>query len=101
MNGVLRSRAVPKGMPQRSGVRRLAIAVEDHPLEYIDFEGTIPQGQYGAGTVRIWDTGTYTLERAEPDELKFVLHGTRLKGSFVLLRMKNQPKNWILLRPKT
>jgi len=101
MNGVLRSRAVPKGMPQRSGVRRLAIAVEDHPLEYIDFEGTIPQGQYGAGTVRIWDTGTDTLERAEPDELKFVLHGTRLKGSFVLLRMKNQPKNWILLRPKT
>ena len=51
--------------------------------------------------MRIWDTGTDTLERAEPDELKFVLHGTRLKGSFVLLRMKNQPKNWILLRPKT
>ena len=101
MNGVLRSWAVPKGLPQRSGVRRLAIEVEDHPLEYIDFEGIIPQGQYGAGTVRIWDTGTYTLEKAEPDELKFVLHGTKLEGLFMLLRMKDQPQNWILLRPKT
>ena len=101
MNGVLRSWAVPKGAPQRPGVRRLAIEVEDHPLAYIDFEGTIPQGQYGAGTVHIWDTGTYTLEKAEPDELKFVLHGTKLKGSFVLLRMKDRPKNWILLRPKS
>jgi len=101
MNGVLRSWAVPKGMPQRPGVRRLAIQVEDHPLAYIDFEGTIPQGQYGAGTIRIWDTGTYTLEKAEPDELKFVLHGAKLEGPFVLLRMKNQPDNWILLKPKT
>jgi bifunctional non-homologous end joining protein LigD len=101
MNGVLRSWAVPKGMPQRPGVRRLAIQVEDHPLAYIDFEGTIPQGQYGAGTVRIWDSGTYTLEKAEPDELKFVLHGAKLKGAFVLVRMKKQPDNWMLLRPKT
>src|SRR5262245_41210323 len=101
MNGVLRSWAVPKGLPQRSGVRRFDIAGEDRPLEYIDFGGTIPHGQYGAGTVRIWDAGTYTLEKTEPDELKFVLHGTKLKGSFVLVRMKNQPKNWILLRPKT
>lgn len=100
MNGALRSWAVPKGMPQRPGVRRLAIEVEDHPLAYIDFEGTIPQGQYGAGTVSIWDKGAYTLEKAEPDELKFVLHGTKLKGAFVLLRMKNQPKNWMLLKAK-
>ncbi|MGE0820793.1 MAG: DNA polymerase ligase N-terminal domain-containing protein [Candidatus Binatia bacterium] len=101
MNGVLRSWAVPKGLPQRSGVRRLAIEVEDHPLEYIDFEGTIPQGQYGAGTVRIWDAGTYTLEKAEPDEVKFVLHGTKLKGAFVFVRMEKQPKNWMLLRPQS
>ncbi|MGE0825247.1 MAG: DNA polymerase ligase N-terminal domain-containing protein [Candidatus Binatia bacterium] len=80
---------------------RLAIEVEDHPLEYLDFEGTIPRGQYGAGTVEIWDTGTYTLEKAEPDELKFTLHGTKLKGAFVFVRMEKQPKNWMLLRPQT
>ena len=101
MNGALRSWAVPKGMPLRSGVRRLAIEVEDHPLAYIDFEGTIPQGQYGAGTVSVWDKGTYTLEKAEQDELKFVLLGTKLKGAFVLLRMKKQPKNWMLLKVKS
>ncbi|MGE0825250.1 MAG: DNA polymerase ligase N-terminal domain-containing protein [Candidatus Binatia bacterium] len=101
MNGVLRSWAIPKGRSQRPGVRRLAIEVEDHPLEYINCDGAIPKGQCGAGRVQSWDTGTYTLEKAEPDEVKVVLHGTKLNGAFVFGRMKKQPKNWMLLRPKT
>jgi DNA ligase D-like protein (predicted 3'-phosphoesterase) len=100
-DGVLRSWAVPKGPPQTAGVRRLAVQVEDHPLEYIDFAGTIPAGQYGAGRVRIWDTGTYTLEKAEPNELRFVLHGKKLHGSFALIRMENRPQDWLFLKLKT
>ncbi len=80
MDGVLRSWSVPKGPPEEAGIRRLAVAVEDHPLSYIDFEGTIPLGQYGAGTVHIWDSGTYVLEMRRPDELRFVLRGKRLEG---------------------
>jgi DNA ligase D-like protein (predicted 3'-phosphoesterase) len=101
VNGILRSWAVPKGPPQKSGVRRLAVQVEDHPLEYIDFEGTIPVGQYGAGPVRIWDSGTYTLEKSEPNELRFVLHGRKLQGPFALIRMENRPQDWLLLKLKT
>jgi len=101
MNGVLRSWAVPKEPSQKLGVRRLAVQVEDHPLEYIDFEGTISEGQYGAGTVRIWDWGTYTLEKAEPNELLFVLHGKKLQGPFALVRMENRAQDWLLLKRKT
>jgi bifunctional non-homologous end joining protein LigD len=75
MDGVLRSWAVPKGPPIEAGERRLAVAVEDHALSYIDFQGVIPEGQYGAGTVSIWDHGNYTLQKRTPDELVFVLHG--------------------------
>ena len=97
---VLRSWALPKGPPPQPGERRLAIQVEDHPVEYLDFEGTIPEGQYGAGTVRIWDTGTYTLEAAEPDELKFVLHGEKVQGTYALVRMGHRPKDWLLIKLK-
>ena len=100
LNGVLASWAVPKGPPLRTGVRRLAVRVEDHPVDYIDFEGTIPEGQYGAGMVRIWDRGTYTLLKADADELKFVLHGDKLRGPYALIRLENRPKDWLLLKLK-
>ena len=100
MNGVLASWAVPKGPPLRTGVRRLAVRVEDHPVDYIDFEGTMPEGQYGAGIVRIWDRGTYTLLKADADELKFVLHGNKLSGPYALIRLEKRPKDWLLLKLK-
>ncbi len=98
MDGVLRSWAVPKGPPEGVGERRLAVQVEDHPLSYGDFEGAIPEGQYGAGTVSIWDRGTYTLEKRTAGELRFVLHGERLRGPFALIRMHGRPRDWLLIR---
>src|SRR3990172_6045233 len=77
MDGVLKSWAVPKGVPEETGIKRLAIAVEDHQLDYIDFEGIIPEGQYGAGTVEIWDNGEYELESREKNKLVFILHGKK------------------------
>jgi bifunctional non-homologous end joining protein LigD len=98
LGGMLRSWAVPKGPPLQSGERRLAVEVEDHPVDYLGFEGTIPPGQYGAGTVRIWDRGTFKLEALNPDELKFVLHGQKLHGPYALVRMAHRPKDWLLLK---
>jgi DNA ligase D-like protein (predicted 3'-phosphoesterase) len=100
MNGVLRSWAVPKEPSQRVGVRRLAVQVEDHPIDYMNFEGTIPEGQYGAGTVRIWDRGTYQLEKSGHDELKFALQGQKLHGSYALVRMEKRPQDWLLIKLK-
>ncbi len=98
MDGTLRSWAVPKGAPERVGDRRLAVQVEDHPLEYISFTGVIPEGQYGAGTVAIWDQGTYTLETRTDDELTFVLHGQRLHGPYALIRMGRRPSDWLFIK---
>jgi bifunctional non-homologous end joining protein LigD len=100
MDGVLRSWAVPKGPPEKPGVRHLAVQVEDHPLEYIDFKGTIPEGQYGAGTVKIWDHGTYVLESSKPDKLVFSLNGTKLSGNYVLVRMQKKRKDWLFIKMK-
>lgn len=100
MDGVLRSWAVPKGPPQKPGVRHLAVQVEDHPVDYIDFEGIIPEGQYGAGTVQIWDRGTYHLEESEPSKLKFTLHGIKLRGHYALVRMEKNPQDWLLIKLK-
>ncbi len=98
MGGVLRSWAVPKGPPLESGIRRLAVQVEDHPLDYIDFAGGIPQGEYGAGSVEIWDKGEFDLEKETSDRLEFSLRGKKLLGSYVLLRTDD--KNWLFIRRK-
>jgi DNA ligase D-like protein (predicted 3'-phosphoesterase) len=99
MDSVLKSWAVPKEPPTQSGIRRLAVQVEDHELSYIDFEGTIPQGDYGAGTVEIWDKGTYTLKNRTDKIIEFTLDGSRLKGSYALINFKDN--NWLLIKKKT
>ncbi len=98
MDGVLKSWAVPKGVPLETGVRRLAVQTEDHPVEYVDFSGAIPEGEYGAGTVAIWDRGTFTLDKREPKEISFTLKGKKLSGGYVLVNTNS--KNWILLKRK-
>lgn len=115
VDGVLKSWAVPKGPSLDPAVKRLAVQVEDHPLGYASFEGTIPQGEYGGGTVTIWDHGTYESlmgEKAEPrtaseaieaGRIEFVMHGKRLKGRFALVRMRTQAKGkpqWLLMKLK-
>lgn len=106
--GVLKSWAVPKGPSMNPKDKRLAVQVEDHPLAYANFEGTIPEGNYGAGTVEIWDSGTYTYiekyrsveEAIEHGILEFKLHGQKLKGLFTLVRtdMDGKEKNWLLMK---
>lgn len=111
VNGVLKSWAVPKGPSLNPADKRLAIQTEDHPLEYRTFEGTIPAGHYGAGEVGIWDSGTFeadgqmgAAEQIERGELKFVLHGKKLNGSFVLVRIRGRrngdkgKKEWLLIK---
>jgi DNA ligase D-like protein (predicted 3'-phosphoesterase) len=98
MNGVLASWAVPKGPPEEPGERRLAVQVEDHPLDYINFIGIIPEGQYGAGTVEIWDKGKYTLEKRLPEQIEFSLEGKKLAGDYVLIHTNG--KNWLFLKRK-
>jgi DNA ligase D-like protein (predicted 3'-phosphoesterase) len=98
MDGVLKSWAVPKEPPTRHGIKRLAVQVEDHDLGYIDFEGTIPEGMYGAGTVEIWDRGTYTLKSRKENMIEFTLHGDKLKGDYVLLRFRDN--NWLFFKKK-
>lgn len=99
MDNVLKSWAVPKEPPSQPGVRRLAVQVEDHALDYMDFEGTIPEGEYGAGTVEIWDKGTYTLKDRTDKIIEFTLNGQRLKGNYALVHFKEN--NWLLIRKKT
>jgi len=90
MDGTLKSWAVPKGVPTELGVKHAAFAVEDHPLSYMKFEGTIPKGQYGGGTVMVWDIGTYELLEGSFDEgsLKLILHGKKLKGEWHMFRIR-------------
>lgn len=99
MDGVLKSWAVPKEPPIDKGVRRLAVQVEDHPLDYANFAGTIPEGEYGAGTVEIWDKGTYLSVDKKPNKIIFEIKGERLKGTYCLLRFK-EDKNWLFFRTK-
>lgn len=115
MDGVLKSWAVPKGPSLNPEDKRLAMMVEDHPYDYKDFEGNIPEGNYGAGQVEIWDSGTYEpldetsklsdenelLKELKSGSLKFTLHGKKLKGEFALIKMKNAENNaWLLIKHK-
>lgn len=100
MNGVLKSWAVPKAPSKRPNLRRLAIRVEDHDLDYIDFEGEIEEGSYGAGKVRIWDKGTYDIESRKGSKIVFRLHGKRLEGRYTLLKMGWGKDQWILFKTK-
>ncbi len=100
---VLKSWAVPKGPSLNPADKRLAMAVEDHPLDYASFEGVIPKGEYGGGTVMVWDYGTYRPESEESvsaalkkGEFKFTLDGKKLKGSWALVRMRD--RNWLLIK---
>jgi bifunctional non-homologous end joining protein LigD len=107
-NGTLMSWAVPKGPSENPDDKRLAVHVEDHPLDYGSFEGSIPKGQYGGGTVMLWDTGTWTPHEDDVDaamkkgKLGFTLHGKRLQGNWALVRLrKRSPKdkdNWLLIK---
>ncbi len=94
--GVLVSWALPKGLPMDPDTNHLAVHVEDHPLDYGKFEGTIPKGEYGAGRVTIWDRGTYDIEKWRTDEVMVVLHGTRATGRYVLFATGD--KNWMIHR---
>jgi bifunctional non-homologous end joining protein LigD len=95
--GTLKSWAVPKGVPLKPGIKRLAVATEDHPLDYASFEGVISKGEYGAGVVKIWDKGTYTPQKITNEELVIKLNGRRLRGCYVLIRMKDG-KDWLLFK---
>src|SRR5438094_9301700 len=102
-NGALASWAVPKGVPLEPGQQHLAVHVEDHPLEYASFEGEIPKGNYGAGTVEIWDRGTYELVEEKKDGgLTVRLHGERLDGTWALVpaKLDGDPKNWLIIRKR-
>jgi bifunctional non-homologous end joining protein LigD len=111
VNGVLTSWAVPKGPSMNPADKRLAVMTEDHPLEYADFEGIIPEGQYGAGTVMVWDNGWYELggdvsaaRQLARGKLDVALHGRKLRGGFTLIRTTNrssgrsQARNWLLIK---
>ena len=106
MEGVLKSWAVPKGLPWIKGEKHLAVEVEDHPVDYADFEGTIPKGQYGGGTVMVWDRGTYEVEGGEPVKAlrsgRLTLHmdGEKARGEWTLIRFrgKESKPQWLLLK---
>jgi DNA ligase D-like protein (predicted 3'-phosphoesterase) len=112
VDDVLKSWAVPKGPSNDPSQKRLAVPTEDHPMEYADFEGVIPEGEYGAGTVMVWDTGTYETipdeegedplpptESFERGQMKIRLHGKKMKGDWVIVNMKGKDE-WLLIKKK-
>lgn len=111
IGGVLKSWAIPKGPSLDPAVKRLAVEVEDHDVEYADFEGVIEEGHYGAGPVLVWDTGWFELvgegragvtasAMLKAGKLGFCLHGRRLQGRFTLVRMKGRPRQWLLVKQR-
>jgi DNA ligase D-like protein (predicted 3'-phosphoesterase) len=101
MDGVLKSWAVPKEPPKKAGIKRLAFQVEDHDLDYAEFEGEIPEDEYGAGTVEIWDKGEYDLLESHENRFKFKLLGKKLKGIYVLFKFPKAGANaWLFFKTK-
>lgn len=100
MNGVLKSWALPKKPPRTKNLKRLAVQVADHPYSYIGFEGAIPDGQYGAGTVKIWDKGSYELIEKTDEKIVADLNGTILNGRYMLIKAKlgGKENNWLFFR---
>lgn len=105
MDGALKSWAVPKVPARKRGIKRLAIRVEDHKLGYEKFEGTIPEGQYGQGAVKIWDKGRYTPLEVKRNKIIFDIHGRKLKGTYCLVKFKprsekakDSGKNWLFFK---
>lgn len=100
--GVLKSWAVPKKPSKDPNTKRLAVQVNDHNLDYADFEGEIPEGQYGAGKVEIWDSGTYELLEKSKNKYIIDIHGDKLKGTYNLIRtkFKGKKKNWLFFKKK-
>ena len=102
-NGVLKSWAVPKEPPRSKGIKRLAVRVKDHELGYARFQGTIPEGQYGAGEVEIWDDGYYRPISIKKDSITVDIHGDKLKGAYCLVKLKprtekDKDKNWLFFK---
>jgi DNA ligase D-like protein (predicted 3'-phosphoesterase) len=100
LDGVLKSWAIPKEPPSEAGIKRLAVQVEDHDLNYIGFEGMIPKGEYGAGKVEVWDKGTFKLKYRTQDKIMLTLDGSKLTGDYTLLRFKKN-ENWLFFKNKT
>ena len=105
IGGVLKSWAVPKGVSMNPQEKRLAVAVPDHSVGYIDFEGTLAEGSYGAGRVAIWDKGEFEMvgdasAQLEKGKLIFTFYGAKLKGEFTILKMWNQEKNWLIIKSR-
>jgi DNA ligase D-like protein (predicted 3'-phosphoesterase) len=94
-DGVLKSWAVPKGVPIEPKVKRLCIPTEDHPVEYADFEGEIPEGNYGAGTVKVWDRGTFQEKVWRSDKIETIFNGKKLKGTYVMIKTK---MGWLIFK---
>ncbi|MDE1843959.1 MAG: 3'-phosphoesterase [Thaumarchaeota archaeon] len=100
INNSLKSWALPKEPPQKIGEKRLAISVDDHPVEYALFEGQIPEGNYGAGQVKIWDKGTFEVIENNDKKIVVNIHGTRLKGKYCLVHFEPEEKNWLFFKMK-
>lgn len=103
IDNVLKSWAIPKSPPLKEGIKRLAVKTEDHPLSYADFEGRIPEGLYGAGTVEIWDRGDFKILEKEENKIVIDINGEKLYGKYCLIKLKpkEDKKNWLFFKKKS
>jgi DNA ligase D-like protein (predicted 3'-phosphoesterase) len=101
MDKTLKSWALPKIPPQKIGEKRLAVSVDDHPIEYALFEGEIPKGNYGAGQVKIWDRGTFEILESAEKKLVVNIHGSKLRGRYGLIHFDTKGKNWLFFKMKS